>query len=328
MKKHHIKVIVFAFALILQGATPFFARDAAKQLDFMSITHENDALAGTDKLYTAGTEISFVYKPWMKPDNDRILYRNTATLGQLVFTPQDIKQSDPIENDRPYAGWSYLSVARDAVGASRLDSWKFTFGLVGPDSYASDIQRSVHQFLGSASPNGWKHQLKNEVGINLHRSRSRSVFRAQLSNDKSIEVIEKGSLALGNVDTSVSKGIRLNFGKNAWGSHSIGRVGGRPHLQPTLSRYSNYPDVPQPKRFYWVLGVNASYVFHNLFLDGNTRKPSQSVKKERIVYEAETGLVYAKSNFQVSALYIHRSKEFVKQNSSHGFASISLSFKR
>ncbi|HTE06681.1 MAG TPA: lipid A-modifier LpxR family protein, partial [Planctomycetota bacterium] len=101
--------------------------------------------------------------------------------GQQFFTPANLKASTLIEDDRPYAGWLYAGVVRfdtwlDSDDGARRDvehSVELDLGVVGPDSYAEQIQSALHSSLvDGQDPEGWDHQLGNEPGIVLRLSRA------------------------------------------------------------------------------------------------------------------------------------------------------------
>ena len=100
-------------------------------------------------------------------------WRTAISVGQNIYTPENIRETALINTDRPYAGWLYagfslfnekrpstLSTKWDSLNTLELD-----IGIVGPQSYAQDVQKMVHQYINVTRPNGWDHQLKNEPGL-------------------------------------------------------------------------------------------------------------------------------------------------------------------
>ena len=87
---------------------------------------ENDLFSETDQDYTSGIRMSWVspdladyiesdeLPSWVKSINKRLtffhrshegLQRNViVSVGQQIYTPQDLNRTDLIEDDRPYAG--------------------------------------------------------------------------------------------------------------------------------------------------------------------------------------------------------------------------------
>lgn len=164
--------------------SPFALGDDRK--DTFTVALENDLFgAGTDKHYTHGTELSYVsdtyqlqwflrtaaWMPFFEPSAER---RFVVSLGQRIYTPADIERREPIEDDRPYAGWLYLSIGlltdhrREPRYADKLD---LVLGQVGPNSGAESVQRPVHKITGGDRPRGWDNQLHNETTFDVQYQR-------------------------------------------------------------------------------------------------------------------------------------------------------------
>lgn len=299
----------------------------ARELDSFTLRMDNDAPAGTDSLYTAGTEFDFAYKPWSKPD-DRSSYHNTLALGQWIFTPENVKERGIVEDDRPYAGWSYLRYGQHRTDPNLIRSWQLTLGLVGPSSFAEDIQRAVHDLINDAMPYGWHNQLSDEFGYALEHSVHAQIARWQLPNDRSLSLSQTSRISLGNIDTSLSQGFQLRYGRNQVASPAPDRIGTPAGYVDSKSRYAHYARELHPTRFYWLAGAKSSWVAQNLFLDGNRNGRSHRVDKHPFVHEFETGFAYSRPGFKLSLLMVHRTEEFREQTGGQTFASLSLTLKR
>ena len=89
-----------------------------------TILFENDILGGfgEDKHYTQGTRFSWLSPEaqvwhWVEAGAQKLPFfpddahlRATYSLGQNLYTPEDIKTTELIVDDRPYAGWLYAAV--------------------------------------------------------------------------------------------------------------------------------------------------------------------------------------------------------------------------
>lgn len=124
--------VLLAVLIVLAGSAAVRADEPVGPWA-LSVYFENDMFADTDQNYTNGLKFA-----WISPDVDE--YRESGklpdwaddavarlpminrrpvgykrnivlTLGQSIFTPQDILRRDLIRDDRPYAGWLYPSVA-------------------------------------------------------------------------------------------------------------------------------------------------------------------------------------------------------------------------
>jgi len=154
-----------------------------------SLYHENDMFGDTDQDYTSGIRLSWIspnlasYRgdPAVPPIVDRInerldklfdfrtgLTRNVVvSLGQLIYTPSDREARELLEDERPYAGYLYLSFGFHARTANRLDSAEVHLGVVGPASLAQQSQNLIHDLRGIDRFQGWRNQLRNEPALRL-----------------------------------------------------------------------------------------------------------------------------------------------------------------
>jgi len=328
------KLVLVTLILILTIPQFVLAKDSQ---GVWSISFENDLFgSGEDKHYTHGTELSYVsdtYHPdWllslakMAPFySSQKEVRYGFSMGQAIFTPDDITQKSLIKDDRPFAGWLYatFSLMTDFRTLSKKgdrrnfnDTLELTLGVVGPSSQADNVQKWVHKHVNSDDPNGWNNQLHDEPGINIGYMRQWQFGLVPHHMDITTRV---GGM-LGNIFTHAETGVLLRIGNRL--SQDFG---------PPLMRPSNIGSKYfQPRSgFEWFLftGVNGRYVARNIFLDGNTWKNSHSVDKEPWVGDIQAGLVINFNRVQISLTHIFRSKEFKKQISNDEFGALSFSYR-
>jgi len=304
----------------------------------LSVQVENDMWGnGTDRHYTHGTRLSYLSSEetpaWLKRAaayvpmfSRRGHLRTTYAIGQSIFTPEDIRSKELLEDERPYAGWLYGGVGlvsdhrvRDGnLQSNRQDSLELNIGVVGPWSFAEQTQKEVHKIIGSPHPEGWDHQLDNELGILLIYDRQ---WQAQYDSEfwgLGVDVTPHVGWTLGNVLTSASLGATLRVGRDLPSDY------GPPLIRPSHPGSGFF----RPTRdFGWYLfaGLTGRYVLHNIFLDGNTFEDSHKVDREPWVGDLQVGLVLTWKDVRLSFTNIFRSDEFTEQKSSTEFGSISLS---
>ena len=299
----------------------------SKEVSSLTIRTDNDLLGGTDERYTAGIEFDFAYEPWSKPD-DLSVYHNTLAFGQMIFSPESVKETELVVNDRPYAGWTYLRYGRHRSRANFTNSWQLTLGMVGPSSYGEDVQRAVHGLIGETVPLGWDNQLSDEFGYALEHSRQSVLFRRNLGGERSVQVAEIIRFSLGNIDTSLSEGFQIRLGKNMIGAPTQDRMGSPVGFVDERAPFADAPKSLKPQRFYWLEGAKSTYVARNLFLDGITNNQSHQVDKHPFVHQVEAGFAYSKSGFKFSLVMVYRSEEFREQVGGQTFGALSFNFKR
>jgi lipid A 3-O-deacylase len=88
----------------------------------LSLLFENDIFYNTDRDYTNGVAIAWTTAPADTPEFAIDLARSvpffgqtgevrtTYSIGQNIYTPSNLKLTDPDPTDRPYAGFLYLSM--------------------------------------------------------------------------------------------------------------------------------------------------------------------------------------------------------------------------
>jgi hypothetical protein len=252
------------------------------------------------------------------PGKDRSRHRIGYVFGHDIFTPEDIRREDLIINDRPYAGWVCAGLSLHAETRNRLDTVELVVGLVGPESFAEDVQTIVHEIINVQRPNGWDHQLKNEPGLVVILDR-----RWRLKAPAKIAMLEADIIpaiggSLGNVRTHASVGGIIRIGQ------SQPLDFGPPQIRPNLSAP---PAFEAPEFFGWYIfgGADARLVLWNVFLDGNTFTESHNVSKKPVVSSAHFGATVAFGRVRLTATQVFRRREYDGQGDPDTFGSLSLS---
>ena len=165
-------------------------------LGAMSFYFDNDVFTGNDNKYTGGLGFSwtsaaaetyperafqrkivnaFSFLPTVNDEG----YQNYLqfVLGMEAYTPTDIRALDPPLGEHPYAGVLYVDSSLFSM--SRIASHQLTLrlGFVGPSTGTEDVQRWIHEIIGSPIPQGWDTQLKNEPIVNFFYQYNRRLLR-------------------------------------------------------------------------------------------------------------------------------------------------------
>lgn len=308
-----------------------------------SIYFENDLFNGTDSNYTNGVKYSlispdlsthatrgriprkvmeWIHKvPFIRDSGPEYTHKAELSFGQNMYTPADISRSDLIKEDRPYAGWSYFGLAYHrktefVENLDFLDSVEVQMGIVGPQSYAEETQTLVHELRDIDTAKGWDHQLKNEPGLLVAFER-KWLFYTNSKRLLSVDAVVHAGGALGNVSTYFNTGAELRYGLN------LPRNFGVSLIRPAGStRFT-----PSKKPSLYLFGaVNGKYVLRDIFLDGNTFTDSHSIDKEDFVADFAGGITLSFNSLMLTLTHVTRTKEFVGQEDSHNFGSITLSY--
>lgn len=286
-----------------------------------------------------------------------------AAAGQSIYTPEDISIRTLQVDDRPYAGWLYGAVSwhnlalgrvpasaesgeEDEVDRSpscrtapldtrndRLDSLELQVGMVGPSSLAEETQTRWHEIIGVATPKGWDNQLQDEVGVGLLFSRklrsNHTRFRLfRLEHD----LITNFGGAVGNVETYFQIGGQARIGHNLRRDFGLGPTVPDLSLRELAERHglSDAQAETYAAQFgktwswYGFIGVDGRFVAHSIFLDGNWRKESHSVEKERFVADFQVGVALQLKHFEISYSQVARTPEFRRTSDPQIFGSLQM----
>ena len=335
-------------ALLMSIAFVFEAKPcgAAENLATFSFYFENDLIAKTDRHYTNGVKLSWISHDltgyadsgrlpnWSLPlirrlpfINEPGLQRNVVlSIGQNIYTPGDIEAEALIEDDRPYAGWTYFGIGLHSKTDRRLDSMEIQLGMVGPASFAEQTQKWVHGLTGSQYPNGWDNQIKNEPGLAVVYERKwRFPYDGNVGK-LGVDVIPHLGAALGNVYTYANTGMEARLGWNIPRDFGISLI--RPAGASNAPLNAQDPRISSDQGFglYVFAIVDGRAVLHNIFLDGNTFADSHRVDKKHFVADIGTGVGLIINRFKLCYTHVLRTKEFEGQEDDQVFGSITLSF--
>ncbi|MFN2342675.1 MAG: lipid A deacylase LpxR family protein [Desulfonatronovibrio sp.] len=315
--------------LILRGFSE--AEDNnARQGIYYSISIENDLFASKDSRYTSGIRISGLRAEERLPD---IFRRNLDlipffpehgkkrfgfTVGQSMFTSDDITEDNPPKDERPYAGWLYTTMGVSSDTGKTLDQFQLTLGVVGPPSLAERSQKAVHKVIDSPTPKGWHTQLKSEPGIVLSYQRKWKTGREFIDMaGLGIDFSPHLGVTVGNIFTHATAGCIFRAG------FDLPQDYGPPLISPSMAG-SNFFIPANMFGWYVFTGFEGRAVGRNIFLDGNTFKDSRSVDKKHFVGDIMAGLVFNFSKFRLAYTHVFRTKEFSGQNGLEEYGAMTI----
>jgi hypothetical protein len=305
---------------------------------------ENDSFTGTDQDYSNGLKMTWsrAYEPsagqrrglkgWIfdrlplmhKPDAQRA---TSFSLGQSIFTPKDTEREDLIEDDRPYAGYTYLDFGFISIDGMRQDVWEFEIGIVGPSSQAEETQNFVHDVIGVDRAKGWDNQLENELGLNLTFGSYWRLWHFGNRSGFSFDVIPHLGGRLGNVAIYANTGAEIRFGWSV--PEDYGTCPIRPGC-PAIRSSNNGLGFSETGRqkfgIYLFVAGEGRVVIRDIFLDGNTFQDSHSVDKEPLVAHLMGGVALQYSRVRMTYAMVLQTREFEERDDNHAFGAVSLSY--
>lgn len=341
------------YAVLAALAAPAAAAPPPHESWTFTARFENDLFASTDRFYTNGIKLSWVSPDlswfqeldWLRRDaglsravngllellpysDDAGRQRNLAlSAGQMMYTPSDIRQSDLIAEDRPYAGWLYGSAAFHSKSYRVLDTFEIQAGLTGPWSLAQDAQDLIHELRGIDKARGWDHQIDTEFAFALIYDRKyRLLPRYDLGGRLSVDAIGHAGFALGTAFTRAVAGFEARIGWRLpadFGSALI-RPAGETNAPADTADPRYRPDAGFG--FHLFAAATGRVSAHDIFLDGNTFSDSHSVDRKLLVGDFVIGASLIRGRFKLSYAQAWRSAEFDGQGGGQAFGSVSLSF--
>ena len=329
---------IFFLVLIMSTINIANAFDGGMKVikeEYWSIQLENDFFPQSgDRYYTHGTELSRTLmghrEQWLEDvakfiwafDTDGLVNGVNYRIGQKIFTPDNTQATDLVVDDRPYAGYLYLSAAMlsSVSKSSNISTGNIveaSLGIVGPSALAKETQTGFHNLIGIDSPAGWDNQLADELTLGV--SYTRFWREVNIGDSFSYGKTPHINLVIGNVYTYAATGIMYRFGTH------LNSDLAPPNIRPGFPGLSLFRPTKQ-NSWYFFAGIEGRAVVRNIFLDGNLFKNSHRVDKNPFVADLQYGFVYQIASFRFSVSNMYRTKEFKTQKDETNFGAINFSF--
>lgn len=284
--------------------------------DSFSAWDENDYWGHwSDKYYTNHTRLAYTYDSDENP-TDHYFF----SLGQEMYTPANKSALIPPENDRPYAGFLYVSAGIAQSTKDVLRSVELQIGVVGPSSLAYECQRDYHDFIGESYPQGWDYQVKDQLGLNLlSETRMRRMLTGTLGEGYAGDLIVRGFFSLGTVRTQLSGGAQVRYGINLPGD--FGYTTMRQGTSVVLK-----PDVPAS--LYVFADFQADLNIYDVTLGGELlRNHDSDIYAYPLSAEFTVGLAATYGNWSAMIFQSFRSRDFSAADKTFfAFGGVRLSY--
>ena len=298
--------------------TPSLHGEAPPQpfLGAMSIYFDNDVFTGNDNKYTGGLGFAwtsaaaetyperafqrkimraFSFLPTMNDEG----YRNYLqfVLGMEAYTPTDIRSLDPPPGEHPYAGVVYVDSSLFSMSRIARHQLTLRLGLVGPATGAEEVQRWIHEIIGSPLPQGWDTQIKNEPIVNFFYQYNRRLLRRAPPDRFGFDFSWNGGGGAGNYYIGANVGLTGRIGYRVPDNYGI---------TPLLGGTEYTVGVAPPRKKFMVyafLGAQGFGVVRWLPTDGNTIADSRSGDRDDWFLSLSGGVVLGYSRVLISYRY-------------------------
>lgn len=300
---------------------------------YISLTLENDLFGkGTDQNYTNGIRVGWFetgrkppgiteqldqYIPFLDVNETTSV---TYSLGHNLYTPDEIDSTEQDPDDRPWAAFAYASMGMVTLDEDHLDEYEITLGVVGPMAFGEEIQKAVHDIVGSPEPRGWDNQLENEPGLILSWQRRWPKSLREDFAGTYLSLAPHMGLTGGNIYTYANTGATFKI------SSESGRWADKPLMvRPAIPGTGFFPRARDP---YWeaFLAFEARAMARNIFLDGNTFEDSHSVDSKPVVGDISAGFTVTWDRLRVGYTLVYRTREFAGQDEPELFGAVNLGY--
>ena len=315
------------------------ANDESPYFKSLTINWDNDAFVGTDHDYTNGFKLTWstpygaldddTLPPWSIPvfkrlpfaDDPGSTYALSLSIGQDIYNPDDTDRSELVDDDRPYAGYSYLAAEFQTRRTTTKDTWQIIVGLVGPSSLAEEVQNLTHDMLGVDHASGWDNQLNDEVTFDIRFHRQWRLWSASRREGIAFDLIPHIGGQVGTTKTHLNAGAEFRAGWNLPND-----FGSCPSHEGCESNSSFLSESKTFETFHFFLSTDGKVLARDIFLDGNTFSDSHSVDKKHIVGELAGGFAWQHGQIKITYAYIYQTLNFNSQKNNPVYGSLNFSW--
>jgi lipid A 3-O-deacylase len=304
---------------------------------------ENDR-GYSDRYYTNGIRLENMTLGESVPDwiktTANFLHQDIETrdlggwyLGQLMFTPTDVRLSDPPLTERPYNGWLYFGIQRMRFSEHRRDTRAISVGFTGDWSGAEQAQKIIHAIGrkiekdGYAPPKGWHTQPAAEPAVDLFVE-ERGKYDLLTCDCLGLQVLPYASANVGTVLMTGRAGATVRIGTNLPSDFGHAVLPMKFPLSTEPKGRDPESSTPPLRSRKWGLHgfatLDGKGVLYSASLDGALFHDSRSVDKKPWVYDAIWGWSLTSPCWYLTYSHVTRSKEFNTQTSVQQFHSVSV----
>lgn len=282
----------------------------------IGITTDNDLYTSSrnDKYYTNGLEVfyRFLSKNKKKEVNKGI---TEIRIGQYIYTPRFLNSPRKEIMDRPFAGYLFGEIGKNIFyrneSVFKID---LQIGVVGPNSFAKETQKSFHDLVGYKVVRGWEYQIKSTLAVQSHFLFSKNIFSKK--NNKIVDFHFQSEANLGTIFTGGSAGFMT-------------RIGFLKLIPMYDSNFYGGSIRSKAKEFYFYIAPSINYQLYDATIEGSLFNNNSPVTYGLVPFRfnGEAGLKYRRNNLNLAYSFVYRGKEVRnKDNKGYFYGSISVSF--
>ena len=265
-----------------------------------------------DWLYAVGQALPY-------SQDEAFTHAVSYRVSQLMYTPDDIREEELIEDDRPYAGVLLWSTHLHSYRENFSNRYWLSLGAVGPISGAEQVQEIIHGLIDVNTAEGWDNQLDNEFTFLLANERLYRLRNGTFSNGREWDLVSMTELMAGTLRSEAGAGIGLRFGRNLLQSFPAASLVPGRNINPLSASLASE----------WHLFVNlyGRYVFNDITLDGTYFRDSHSVELTNEQAFISLGGAWHGQDWGFIASIQESTRTFEERSEDTLFASFSLTYR-
>ncbi|MGD8340200.1 MAG: lipid A deacylase LpxR family protein [Gammaproteobacteria bacterium] len=330
-----------ALALIAMALSPAALAQEPYRWAFRQAQIENDLFPSLlsprrDRFYTSGVRVSFGDRAvaaeadvanlpfWLRPVRKHCTacrIHPNFSVGQQIFTPDNIDNPAPQPGDRPWAAWLYAGIG------GGIDTSDFTrhnveiqVGITGDVAGGEYGQELLHEIIDDVEPQGWDNQLGPDPGLNAYYELQHIWRRREAGHGTEWDLVPSISAAVGTMTTYAGIGGTFRVGRNI---SDFPYASQHSNERPTVARAIGQMEI------YGFIGIDARAVAYDYFLEGSLfDNDGVTIDPERYVWDFTIGFTAKFRRFNLTYAIIRRSEEFERNLGTdrgiHSYASVSL----
>lgn len=169
-----IFLILFLSSFFSSAQQRNFQNEAGFQTD-----NDSYLAQGSDKYYTNGLFLYFRHALRTDTTKPKLFGKVLGfEIGQKMYNPQSAVIPSARYIDRPFAAYLYAGSSLQYLFKNEnILKISAQIGVTGPAALGRQTQETIHNLLGFYPPEGWQHQIRNNIGINLAGNYDRLFFR-------------------------------------------------------------------------------------------------------------------------------------------------------
>jgi hypothetical protein len=288
MKSRTLFTLLFPLLLPLFCAliAAVSSRVQASEQPTITLSFDNDAVFGVDQDYSNGIFVAYTSATMNTPSiltplslsvwGAASLDKFELVIGHKIWTPADIKSSEPVANDRPYAGYFYSEFNFISLSPRQTQRFNVTLGVTGERSLAEQSQKLVHSITGFDEPNGWQYQVDDgvvgSVGYLTHFNLSRSSLFVNTGGDNTgvdstglnnteFEISNVSEVNIGGFRSDIASGIMLRWGRDLSNNMGAASISTEHPFRPGMIGASN-------SAWFVFTGIEGRYRFNDITIEG------------------------------------------------------------